>query len=142
MGLILSKSTLSWSTSLLSSNSTVEIKVNEPLTTDELRVQSYGCLREALLHKPYYISCNCWIITILYNHTKGTLSLVLVPAFISIGISVYSIINPRKLWPFGLLATFWGLMYIYMSGKIPGFLLFILGCFAIAMGEFCRCGGE
>lgn len=25
-------------------------------TTDELRVQSYGCLREALLHKPYYIS--------------------------------------------------------------------------------------
>ena len=54
----------------------------------------------------------CWIITILYNHTKGTLSLVLVPAFISIGISVYSIINPRKLWPFGLLATFWGLMYI------------------------------
>ena len=25
-------------------------------TTDELRVQSYGCLREALIHKPYYIS--------------------------------------------------------------------------------------
>lgn len=79
----------------------------------------------------------CWIITILYNHTKGTLSLVLVPAFISIGLSVYSIINPRKLWPFGLLATFWGLMYIYMSGKIPGFLLFILGIsFDIKSGFF------
>ena len=79
----------------------------------------------------------CWVITILYNHTKGTLNLVLVPAILSIGLSIYSIINPRKLWTFGLLATFWGLMYIYISGKIPGFLLFMLGIsFDIKSGFF------
>ena len=79
----------------------------------------------------------CWVITILYNHTKGTLNLVLVPAIISVGLSIYSIINPRKLLPFGLLATFWGLMYIYISGKIPGFLLFMLGIsFDIKSGFF------
>ena len=81
----------------------------------------------------------CWLIAVLYNYNKGTLNLVLLPAIISVAISIYSILNPQRMWPFALQATFWGLMYIYTSGKIAGFLLFFVGiCLSIRCGFFKR----
>ena len=79
----------------------------------------------------------CWIIVIFYNYRKGTMYLVLIPSIISTGICVYSIIFPQKMWPFALFGTFWGLMYIYTSGKITGFILFFMGVsFDIKCGFF------
>jgi DNA-binding CsgD family transcriptional regulator len=81
----------------------------------------------------------CWLMVIFYNYNKGTLSLVLIPAIISMGISVYAIIKPQFMWPYAVQGTFWGFMYIYTSGGITGFLLLFLGiCFDIKCGFFKR----
>lgn len=81
-------------------------------------------------------SLMCFGLLIVYFHFFEIGEYLFIPSILTVFLFIYLIIKPTCFSVFGFMCIFWGLFYIFFSGALFGFLLFILGIVFLAKGNF------
>jgi len=81
-------------------------------------------------------SLMCFALLIVYFNFFEIGEYLFIPSIITVFLFIYLIFKPTCFSVFGFLCIFWGLFYIFFSGALFGFLLFILGIVFLAKGNF------
>ena len=76
-------------------------------------------------------SLMCFALLIVYFNFFEIGEYLFIPSIITVFLFIYLIFKPTCFSVFGFLCIFWGLFYIFFSGALFGFLLFILGSLLI-----------